>query len=136
MIDIENLVIDNVSTALTTAIDGIFFTSEPTESPASFPAALLYEEDNSTYTKSLDLGMGENHATVLYRAEAYSNLSPGRRKAQCREIMAAIDTQMLASGFTRVGSGPAKAPNADDKIYRMVARYRAVISGSATVYRR
>ena len=53
MIDIENLVIDNVSTALTTAIDGIFVTSEPTESPASFPAALLYEEDNSTYTKAL-----------------------------------------------------------------------------------
>ena len=138
MIDAENIVFTTVVAPLRAAFTGIFATGEKVAIPAKFPCVTLVEDDNATYEKSLDSNMTENHATLMYTANAYSNLLPGK-KSQCKAIMAIIDTQMLQMGFVRVGSGPIEMPNADANIYRMVARYRGVISaktisGSSTTY--
>lgn len=133
IIDIETPVFNNVATALRSAFSGIFFTGENVAAPPKFPAASLVEMDNATHTRTLDNMTTENHADLMYQAEVVSNLTVGK-KAQCKSIMATIDTQMLGMGFTRVGSGPVELPNADATKYRMVARYRAVVSKENMIY--
>jgi hypothetical protein len=135
VIDIENIVFDTVAKALRTAFPAtstskeIFVSGDTTAAPSSFPAATLVEMDNATHAATLDSSMTENHADLMYQAEAYSNLSSGK-KSQCKAIMAVIDTQMTALGFVRVGSGPQGLPNADATKYRMVARYKALAGKS------
>lgn len=137
MDDLENVIFSTVATALRAAFAGIFVSCESVAVPASFPCATLVEMDNTTFTRTLDSNLTENHASLMYQAECFSNLSSGK-KEQCKSIMAVIDTQMLGMGFVRVGSGPQEMPNADKTKYRMVARYRGVagktISGAADKY--
>jgi hypothetical protein len=135
MIDVENEIFNTVATALRAAFTGIFVSGEAVAAPSSFPAATLVEMDDSIYEKSMDSSNTENHALKMYQAEAYSNLASGK-KTQAKSIMAAIDAQMTALGFVRVGSGPMALPGMDATKYRMVARFRAVISKEKLVYRR
>lgn len=135
MIDIESKVFTVVSTALRSQFPGIFVTGEVVANPPVFPAVSLVEMDNSTYTRSLDTSGQENHATLMYQIEVYSNLSTGK-KSQCRAIIKTIDEEMQAMGFVRVGSSPMQLPNSDSTIYRMVSRYRATVSKDEVIYRR
>ena len=134
MIDCESEVFSTVATALRASISGIFVSGEAVAAPASFPAVTLVEMDNSIYMRTMGLSRIENHASIMYQAECYSNLSSGK-KAQCKAIMAIIDTEMQKLGFVRIGSGPMALPNADATKYRMVARYRAVISKTGSIYK-
>ena len=135
MINVENEVFSTVATALRAEFSGIFVSGEYVSAPPSFPAVTLIEEDNSTYTRSLDSSGKENHAQIMYSANVYSNLVTGR-KSQCKAILALIDEKMFNMGFLRVGSGAIAAPNADVSIYRLVARYRATVSKDEILYRR
>jgi len=135
MIDVENEVFSTVAAALRSTYSGIFVSGECVAAPPAFPAVTLVEDDNSTYSFTLDSSGTENHAILLYTANVYSNLTSGR-KSQCRKIMSTIDTQMQDMGFIRVGSVPMEMPNKDSGIYRMVARYRAVISKDKITFRR
>lgn len=137
MIDVESLVFSTVATALRAAFPGppvIFVAGEAVAAPPTFPAATLVEMDNSIYMRTMGLSRAENHVSIMYQAECYSNLSSGK-KAQCKAIMAVIDTEMQKLGFVRIGSGPMALPNADATKYRMVARYRAVISKTGSIYK-
>jgi len=134
MINIEAEVFNTVATALRSEFTGIFVSGEYVSAPPSFPAAVGREMDNSTYLRSLDSSGQENHASVMWQWESFSNLTSGR-KSQCKAIMAIIDTEMQKMGFIRIGQGPSEVPNADTSIYRMVARYRAVISTNSKTYR-
>jgi len=136
MIDCENEVYSTVVAALRAKYPSMNPASgEKQPTPADMPTAVGREMDNSTYLRSLDSSGQENHATVMWQWEAYSNKGAGR-KAECKSIMEIIDTQMLNMGFLRVGSGPMEAPNANASIYRMVARYRATISKDNVIHRR
>jgi hypothetical protein len=64
----------------------------------------------------------------------YSNLSRGK-KAQAKAIMGTIDTMFQQYGFERMTVTPIQIMN-DATIYRMVGRYRAVVSDDLTIYRR
>lgn len=131
MIDVENIVFNTVATVLRTAHTGIFVSGENVPAPPSFPAATLVEMDNSIYTRTSDNTATENHVSVMYQAEAYSNKTTGK-KAEAKSIMATIDAEMLKLGFTRISTSP--VANIDKSIYRLVSRYRAVIGKSNTDY--
>ena len=133
MIDVENSIFTTVATVLRSSYSGIYVSGELNPSPSSFPAASLVEMDNSTYTRTIDNMVSENHAQLMYQAEVYSNLTAGK-KAECKAIMATIDTEMQKLGFVRAGSGPVSLPNEDKAKYRMVSRYRAVVSKDNYVY--
>ena len=135
MIDCENEVYSTVVAALRAKYPSMNPSSgekQPTQ--ADMPPAVGREVDNSTYSRSLDSSSQENHATVMWQWEAYSNKAVGR-KSECKAIVAVIDTQMFNMGFLRVGSGPMEMPNANASIYRMVSRYKAVISKDKAIYR-
>ena len=134
MIDIENIVFDTVAEKIRDVFPDIFMTGEYVSSPPEFPAVSLVEADNSTRIETSDSGSNENHANVMYEVNVYSNKTAGK-KSECKTIIALIDKEMLALGFTRATMTP--VPNMNDStIYRMVARYRAAVSTNNTIYRR
>lgn len=134
MIDVENEIFSSVATAVRGAYSNIYMTGEYVKSPPSFPCASLVEMDNAPYVGSQTSSEVENHVTVMYEVNVYSNKTKGK-KSECKAIIALIDKQMAALGFTRIMLNP--IPNMDDNtIYRMTARYRAVISKDKIIYRR
>lgn len=134
MIDIESAVFNRVATKVREVFPDIFMTGEYVNSPASFPAVSLVETDNATRIETIDSGSNENHANVMYEVNVYSNKTTGK-KTECKEIIALIDEEMLAMGFSRSTLTP--VPNEyDSTIYRMVGRYRATVSSKHEIYRR
>ena len=134
MIDIENAVFNAVVTKVREQYPDIYMVGEYVKSPSSFPAVSLVEMDNAVRTDTIDSGSNENHVTVMYEADVYSNKTTGK-KSECKAIIALIDKEMLALGFTRVSLMP--VPNMNDStIYRMVGRYRATVSADNKIYRR
>ena len=134
MIDIETAVFNRVATRVREVFPGIFMTGEYVSSPASFPAVSLVETDNATRIETIDSSSNENHANVMYEVNVYSNKTTGK-KAECKAIIALIDEEMLAMGFSRSTLTP--VPNEyDSTIYRMVGRYRAAVSSKHEIYRR
>lgn len=134
MIDIENEVFNTVATVVRAEYPKIHMVGEYIKSPPKFPCVSLVEMDNQSYQRTEDSGSSENHASVMYEVNVYSNKTAGK-KAECKAIIALIDEQMLALGFARTMLQP--IPNVDDAtIYRMVGRYSAVISKNKVIYRR
>lgn len=134
MIDVENEIFTIISTAVRAKYPKIYMTGEYLKSPPSFPCVSLIETDNQIYRNTRDSGSIENHVQVLYEVNVYSNKTSGK-KSECKAIIALIDSEMELLGFTRTLMNP--VPNeADATIYRMVARYRAIISKNKTIYRR
>ena len=134
MINIETDVYNIISNKVRAEYPDIYMVGEYVKSPPSFPATSFVEMDNTTYTSTQTSCENENHATVMYEVDTYSNKVRGK-KTECKSIMALIDDEMMNLGFTRIMLQP--IPNMDDAtIYRMVARYKAVVSKDKTIYRR
>ena len=134
MIDIETEIFDEVSGKVRERFPSIFMTGEYVKSPSSFPCVSLVEVDNSTFRNTQTTEGKENHAVVVYELNVYSNKTKGK-KAECKEIAAFIDDLMMGLNFTRTMLEP--VPNQDGAtIYRMLGRYRAVVSKNKIIYRR
>ena len=134
MIDVENEVFNSVATDVRAKYPDIYMVGEYVKTPPRFPCVSLVEMDNQTYQQTEDSGSSENHVSVMYEVNVYSNKTVGK-KTECKEIAAFIDEQMLALGFARTMLQP--IPNLDDAtIYRMVGRYSAVISKNKEFFRR
>lgn len=134
MIDIEIEVFDRVAKRVREQFPNIFIAGEYVKSPSSFPAASLVEMDNSIHEPTADSGSNENHVNVMYEVNVYSNKTTGK-KTECKKIIALIDEEMLAMGFSRSTLTP--VPNEyDSTIYRMVGRYKATVSSTHEIYRR
>ena len=134
MIDVETEVFNIVSKKVREKYPTIFMTGEYVKSPSSFPCVSLIEVDNQIYRNTRSTDCIENHAQVLYEVNVYSNKKSGK-KAECKEIISFIDTELQALGFTRTLMNP--VPNEEDAtIYRMVGRYRAIVSKDNVIYRR
>ena len=133
MIDVENEIFAEVSKRIREKFPSAFVTGEYVKSPSSFPCISLIEADNSTFSQSRTVA-GEEHAMVMYEANVYSNKTKGK-KAECKEIVAIIDETLAGLNFSRIMLEP--VPNLDDAtIYRMLGRYRAIVSKNNTIFRR
>ena len=134
MIDIESEVFGVISNAVRSAYPGSYVSGEYVKTPPTFPAVLLVEMDNVVYDKTRTSDNVENHATVTYDVEVFSNKKSGK-KSECKAIASLIDNEFAALGFSRVMLQP--IPNLDDAtIYRIKGRYRAVASKDNTIFRR
>lgn len=134
MINIETEIFSSVSKKVRAEYPDIFMTGEYVKSPSSFPAVSLVEMDNSVYTSTQTSTELENHASLMYELDVYSNKTKGK-KSECKAIAALIDKEMAEFGFTRIMLQP--IPNMDDAtIYRIKGRYKAVVSKENVIYRR
>jgi hypothetical protein len=134
MIDIENEVYNTIAEALREKFDPISVYGEYVKSPATFPAVMIEEKSNSALVRTQDSGSLENHASLMYEVNVYSNKKTGK-KSQCKEIFKIIDNEFQKLGFTRTLKEP--IPNLENAtIYRMIGRYTAVVSADERIYRR
>lgn len=134
MIDIEHDVFDMVAAKVRAKHPDVYMVGEYVKTPPKFPCVSLMEMDNQTYQLTEDSGSVENHVSVMYEVNIYSNKTVGK-KSECKAIASLIDEQMLALGFARTMLQP--IPNLDDAtIYRMVGRYSAIISKDKVFFRR
>lgn len=134
MIDIETEVFSFISTKVREKYTGIFITGEYVKSPPSFPCVSLLEADNAIHRSTRTTDSMENHAELLYEVNIYSNKTKGK-KAECKDIASIIDSEFANMGFTRIMLNP--IPNEEDAtIYRMVGRYKAIVSKNNMIYRR
>lgn len=134
MIDIENEIFSIISEKLRAKYQGIYISGEYVKSPPSFPSVSLIEMDNEIYRSTRTNESIENHVQVMYEINVYSNKIKGK-KTEAKSIMSVIDSEFERLGFTRIMYTP--IPNElDATIYRIVARYRAVVSKDKVIYRR
>ena len=134
MIDFENDIFNTVATVVRAKYPDIYMVGEYVKTPPQFPCVSLVEMDNQSYQRTEDSGSSENHASVMYEVNIYSNKTVGK-KSECKAIAALIDEQMLALGFARTMLQP--IPNLDDAtIYRMVGRYSEKKKKNKVIYRR
>lgn len=134
MIDIETEVFNIVSKKVREEYPKVYMTGEYVKSPPSFPCISLIEVDNQIYRNTRTTECIENHVQVLYEVNVYSNKTSGK-KAECKAIISLIDKEMEALGFTRTLMNP--VPNEEEAtVYRIVARYRAIVSKNKVIYRR
>ena len=134
MIDVENEVFGLISEKLRVKYPDIYISGEYVKSPPSFPSVSLIEMDNEVYRSTRTNESIENHVQVMYEINVYSNKTKGK-KTEAKSIISLIDTEFTRLGFTRIMCNP--IPNElDATIYRIVARYRAVVSKDKIIYRR
>lgn len=134
MINIESELFDSVSTKVREDYPNIYMVGEYVKSPPSFPTVSLVEMDNSIYSSTQTSTEMENHVSLMYEVDIYSNKTKGK-KTECKAIATLVDKLMTDFGFTRTMLQP--IPNMDDAtIYRIKGRYKAVVSKDKVIYRR
>lgn len=136
MIDIENYVITEVKTALSSTYPEASVYGVYVEAPSAFPCVCIVEDDNYTYTQSQDNDLVEHQANVMYSVNVYSNKKTGA-KEEAKGIFDVVDLTLQNMKFTR--KVRTQVPNVDRTIYRVTGRYYAVVQepqteGGKTVY--
>ena len=130
MVDVENLVIDSVNSALRESSFRVKVTSTQEPTPSVFPTVSVYEANNTSYRKTHDGEPHEHHVEVVYAVDVYSNKKSGA-KQEAKDIFAIVDNVLQSFKFTRTAKVPDS--NADKSIYRITARYEAVIAEGQTI---
>ena len=134
MINVENEVFDRVANAVREVYPSVFISGEYIRTPSKFPFVSLIEMSNTAYDRTQSSGGLENHASLMYEVNIYSNKKSGK-KSECKAIAALIDNELATLGFSRTMLQP--IPNMDDAtVYRMTGRYTVVISKDKKLYRR
>ena len=134
MIDVESAIFNKVAEAVRAVNPSVFISGEYVRTPSRFPFVSLIEMSNTTYDRTQSSGGLENHVSVMYEVNVYSNKKSGK-KSECKAIATLIDNELAALGFSRTMLQP--IPNMDDAtIYRMTGRYTAVVSKDKKLYRR
>ena len=124
MIDIENKDLSVVREAVLAQYPTASVYGEYVEVPASFPCVTVTEDTNYTYVYTKDEQLAEHHAEVQYAVNVYSNKQTGA-KLEAKVIMNIADNAMQSMKFWRTMTR--QVPNVDRTIYRLIARYRAVV---------
>lgn len=132
MIDRENEIFNLCASSLRKAFEGIYVVGEAVISPPKFPAVSIVEKGNSIYKRSSDCCRLENHADVMYEIDVFSNLTSGK-KQQVRQIMKLVDDKLSELGCTRTFCQPVDNLS-DTSVYRLKARYEAVIGNDNYIY--
>lgn len=127
MIDIENLIVDKVNTAvspLLTNYPKLKVVSEYVEMAAEFPLVSVVQTDNYTHTRSQDAALEEHEVNVAFDVNVFT--TGKNKKATAKLIANAVDEEMQNNLFTRVYFS--QIPNVDRTVYRIVMRYTAVVA--------
>lgn len=130
MIDIEADVFNRVYESVALLVPQGCFKSVYVPNPPKFPFATLMEMDNFTDKANRSSALDEKYAVVTYEANVYAT-----DKLDCRNVMNALDTEMLRLGFHRLSMQ--YVPNlADSTIFRYTSRYQAVTDTNKVIYRK
>lgn len=134
MIDIQSELFTKIATAVRAQFSNAFVTPEYVSRPPKFPTVFIQEVENTVDRAYMDSGAVENCADLVYQVDVYSDRGKGKMD-ECRTIAAYVDAQFAHYGFVR--SFVNQVPNLNDAtVYRITARYRAVVDKNKYIYRR
>ena len=131
MIDIENMLFTKVKKNLPTTVKtGTMYASVQSE----FPYVTLMVMDNSVYEPFIDSARIENAVEIMVEVNVYSNKTSGK-KEECKKLIKTIDDTLSELNLTRIFCQP--TPNLEDAtVFRITARYRAIVDKNLNIYRR
>ena len=131
-LDIENKIFTECKAAIVAELPEATCKSAEEDRPAAFPFASILEKSNTNYLKTADDTSRENHAQLMYELNFYDNSISGK-KANVKKMVTAASAYFASIGFNRTFCQP--VPNATDtNIYRMTARYEAVLGANNHIY--
>ena len=137
MIDIENLIVNKVNTAvatLKTTYPKLRVVSDYIETIETFPLISIVQSDNYTHLATQDAALKDHAANVAFEINVYAN--DKYKKSTAKKVAAAVDAEMLNNLFTRTFMG--QTPDVDRTVYRITMRYTAVVwpvvDGNNTTY--
>jgi hypothetical protein len=131
MIDFSNEIFNAVAADLRSLFMNIRVVGEFVNSPTSFPTVIIDEIRN--VPEHLDSANFNKYARVVYRVQVFSNLEGGKR-AQARDIYAAVDRKMQSMGmFCKTYTTTPAVYNAE--VYSITATYEAIIDQNGMIYR-
>lgn len=118
MIDIEN----KVYTILKEKLEGVDTSSKYVEAPQQLPHVSIIQSDSVTYLPTRDNTCNENHAVVTFEINVYTD----GNKSKAKELIKIIDDTFIGYDFER--DSLTEIPNEQRGIYRIFARYSALVS--------
>lgn len=132
MVDIESSIFDQVAEDFSAAYPNGSRYGEPTDTPAKFPALVIYEADE------YDAGYTDLDAKrVVIDVDVYSDRTSGA-KQECKAIMELVEKRLMSIGpFKQMFCNQIR--NVDQRIFRMKSRFRCTavqekeIDGNVTV---
>ncbi len=133
MIDIENEVFTEIYNVIIPEYPDADVKSVLDLTPATFPCVCVECISNYVNEETSDSGSIENHAVVTFEVTVLTNSESGK-KSEAKEIYDLVDSRFTALGFTRTMLQSVSLY--DSTIYRLVGRYRAVVSRNSLIYRR
>ena len=120
MINVENRVLTNVKTYISDVCQTV--QNDSAKSPASFPAVSVDQIDNPD--TAVDLENAENAVVSMIEIQSFSN----KNITEAKTIINKACDGMRIMGYGRQ-YGPKRVQNAaDTNIFRMVARFRRIVS--------
>ena len=120
MINVENRVLTNVKTYISDVCQTV--KNDSAKSPASFPAVSVEQIDNPD--TAVDLENAENAVVSMIEIQSFSN----KDITEAKTIINKACDGMRIMGYVRQ-YGPKRVQNAaETNIYRMVARFRRIVS--------
>jgi hypothetical protein len=131
VIDIENLIVDKVNTAvssLLTKYPKMKVISEYVEMATEFPLISVVQTDNYTHRESQDTDLLEHEANVTFDVNVFTTGKD--KKSAAKSIANTVDEEMQKNLFTRIYFS--QIPNVDRSVYRIVMRYTAVVAEGVT----
>lgn len=129
MIDIERDVVAEIVAAL----PDVLVVNNFVGNPAKFPHVSVVEADNYTYLRGEDSSNEEKYASVMYEVNIHTNDNRGK-KSSAKNIFNTIDSLLRQMGFARI-MATSQTEN-ESTVYRIIARYTAVVSADKFLFRR
>ena len=131
MIDIENMLFTKVKNDLPKTVK---MSATYSKSQSEFPLVTLVVMDNSIYTPFINSAKIENAVEIMVEVNVFSNKTAGK-KEECKALIRTIDDTLSGLNLTRMFCQP--TPNLEDAtVYRITARYRAIVDKNLIIYRR
>lgn len=132
MIDIFNELYTYLHTALITYDENIKMSSVYTNMPSSYPFVSMEEIENSVYEQTSDSCETENHASVDYEINVYTQ-NPNK-KSEGDKLAQIVDNLFKENGFVRTSRNVLQSN--DETKYRIILRYHGIVSKDHVIYRR
>lgn len=131
MIDIENMLFTKVKDDLPKTVKtGAMYSKSQSE----FPLVTLVVVDNTVYDRFINSARIENAVDIMVEVNVYSNKTSGK-KEECKKLLKIVDETLSGLNLVRTFCQP--TPNLEDAtVYRITARYRAIVDKDLNIYRR
>lgn len=130
MIDIESMVFDTVYNRVSAQFPEADIGSGYDEKTAGHLVLVLRQTSNVPYKQSATDDCAENHARVVFEAEAVSD-KEGTARSECKKLLGFVDGIMQGMKFRRIYMDD--PVNIDRTRYRQYARYEVIV-GKPVVY--